>query len=55
MPLQDHRYRIKTESVVTRAVLDETHEVRYISENDDNFYTLGKIGKHNTVVAVLPD
>ena len=46
---------IKTESVAARAFLDETHEVRYVSENDDNFYTLGKIGKHNVVVAVLPD
>jgi nucleoside phosphorylase len=26
-----------------------------VSLNDNNDYTLGKIGKHNTVIAVLPD
>src|SRR5437667_10249849 len=27
----------------------------YVSPNDNNDYTLGKVGKHNVVIAVLPD
>jgi nucleoside phosphorylase len=26
-----------------------------VSPNDNNDYTLGKVGKHNVVIAVLPD
>lgn len=28
---------------------------KYVSKHDNNDYTLGKIGKHNVVIAVLPD
>jgi len=47
---------LSTEYVAAQAFLDEKHEgPEYISPNDDNDYTLGKIGKHNTAIAVLPD
>ena len=46
---------IKTEYVAAQAFLDEEHEgPEYVSPNDNNDYTLGKIGKHNVVLAVLP-
>lgn len=36
--------------------LDEKHEgPAYVSPHDNNTYTLGKIGKHSVVSAVLPD
>ena len=44
------------EHVAAQAFLDEVHEgPEYVSSNDNNDYTLGKIGKHNVVIAVLPD
>lgn len=44
-----------TEYVAAQAFLDEKHEgPEYVSPNDNNDYTLGKIGKHNVVIAVLP-
>lgn len=47
---------IPTEYVAAQAFLDEKHEgPEYISPNDNNDYTLGKIGRHNVVVAVLPN
>jgi nucleoside phosphorylase len=47
---------ISTEYVAAQAFLDEKHEgPEYVSPNDNNDYTLGKIGKHNVVIAVLPD
>jgi nucleoside phosphorylase len=47
---------ISTEYVAAQAFLDEKHEgPEYVSPNDNNDYTLGKIGKHYTVIAVLPD
>ncbi|KAJ4864231.1 hypothetical protein T069G_00761 [Trichoderma breve] len=47
---------ITTEYVAARAVLDEIHEgPEAVSTNDSNNYTLGRIGKHNVVIAVLPD
>ena len=47
---------IAKESVAARAFLDEKHDgPEYVSPNDDNDYTLGKVGKHNIVIAVLPD
>ncbi|KAF2831830.1 purine and uridine phosphorylase [Ophiobolus disseminans] len=47
---------ITTELVAAQAFLDERHEgPDYVSPNDDNIYTLGRIGKHNVVIAVLPD
>ncbi|KAL7783395.1 ankyrin repeat-containing domain protein [Trichoderma afarasin] len=46
---------ISTEYVAAQAFLDEKHEgPEYVSPNDNNDYTLGKIGKHNVVIAVLP-
>lgn len=46
---------ITTELVAAQAFLDEKHEgPEYVSDKDDNDYTLGKIGKHNVVIAVLP-
>ncbi|KAF2180825.1 purine and uridine phosphorylase [Zopfia rhizophila CBS 207.26] len=47
---------IVTEYVAARAFLDEEHEgPQYVSKHDNNDYTLGKVGKHNVVIAVLPD
>ncbi|KKK20668.1 hypothetical protein ARAM_000349 [Aspergillus rambellii] len=47
---------ILTEYVAAKVTLDETHEKpASLSPNDTNNYTLGKIGKHNVVIAVLPD
>jgi nucleoside phosphorylase len=47
---------ISTEYVAAQAFLDEKHErPEYGSTNDNNDYTLGKVGKHNVVIAVLPD
>ena len=47
---------ITTELVAAQALLDEKHEgPDYVSPNDNNIYTLGRIGKHNVVIAVLPD
>ncbi|KAF2176589.1 purine and uridine phosphorylase [Zopfia rhizophila CBS 207.26] len=47
---------ICTEYVAAQAFLDEKHEgPECVSPNDNNDYTLGKIGKHNVVIAVLPD
>jgi nucleoside phosphorylase len=47
---------INTEYVAAQAFLDEKHEQpEYVSPNDNNDYTLGKFGKHNVVIAVLPD
>lgn len=46
---------ISTEYVAAQAFLDEKHEgPEYVSPHDNNDYTLGKIGKHNVVIAVLP-
>jgi hypothetical protein len=45
-----------TEYVAAQAFLDEEHEKpEYVSPNDSNNYALGKIGKHNVVIAVLPN
>ena len=47
---------ISTELVAAQVFLDEEHEgPEYVSANDDNDYTLGRIGKHNVVIAVLPN
>lgn len=47
---------IATEYVAARAFLDEKHDgPEYVSPNDNNDYTLGRAGKHNVVIAVLPD
>jgi nucleoside phosphorylase len=47
---------IATEYVAAQEFLDEEHELPiFVSPNDTNDYTLGKIGEHNVVIAVLPD
>jgi nucleoside phosphorylase len=47
---------ITTEYVAAQAFLDEEHEgPESVSSHDNNDYTLGKIGKHHVVIAVLPD
>lgn len=47
---------IATEYVAAQAFLDEKHDgPDYVSKNDYNDYTLGRIGKHKVVIAVLPD
>jgi nucleoside phosphorylase len=47
---------IHTEYVAAQAFLDDRHEgPDSVSTHDNNDYTLGKIGKHNVVIAVLPD
>lgn len=46
---------IKTELVAATAFLDEKHDnPNFIPVNDDNAYVLGRIGKHNVVIAALP-
>jgi nucleoside phosphorylase len=47
---------VVTEYVAARALLDQIHDGPDTqAPNDNNTYTLGEIGKHNVVVAVLPD
>ncbi|PWY86555.1 purine and uridine phosphorylase [Aspergillus sclerotioniger CBS 115572] len=47
---------ITTEYVAAQAFLDEGHDrPDYVSTNDNNDYTLGRIGKHDVVIAILPD
>ncbi|KAL7957331.1 ankyrin repeat-containing domain protein [Trichoderma compactum] len=46
---------ISTELVAARAFLDEEHDLPNVSPPDNNIYTLGKMGKHNIVIAALPD
>jgi nucleoside phosphorylase len=47
---------ISAEYVAAQAFLDEEHEgPECEAPNDNNDYTLGKAGKHNVVIAVLPD
>jgi nucleoside phosphorylase len=47
---------ISLEYVAAQAFLDENHDgPEYVSPNDNNDYTLGKFGKHNVAIAVLPD
>ncbi|KAH7000815.1 pfs domain-containing protein [Ilyonectria destructans] len=46
---------ITTEFVAAQAFLDEEHrKLEAAADNDNNNYTLGKIGKHNVVMAGLP-
>ncbi|KAJ5148178.1 hypothetical protein N7526_001530 [Penicillium atrosanguineum] len=47
---------LATEYVAAQEFLDEEHEgPTFVSPNDSNDYTLGKMGEHNVVIAVLPD
>lgn len=46
---------IYKEHTAARAFLDEEHgRPEYTSTNDDNIYTLGRIGNHNVVIASQP-
>lgn len=46
---------IITEYVAAQLFLDEEHEQPDdVTTHDNNHYTLGKVGKHNVVIAVLP-
>ncbi|KAF3226663.1 hypothetical protein TWF191_004486 [Orbilia oligospora] len=44
-----------TELAAAQAMLDEIHDAVATYPNDSNTYTLGSIGRHNVVVACLPD
>ncbi|CAI7644574.1 unnamed protein product [Penicillium viridicatum] len=47
---------LETEYVAARAFLDRKHaRPETLSPNDNNHYTLGEIGGHQVVIAVLPD
>lgn len=47
---------ISTEYVAAKVFLDEEHaRPDLVTEHDNNDYTLGRIGRHNIVLAVLPD
>jgi nucleoside phosphorylase len=47
---------IVTEYAAAQELLDEEHEAPdFVSPGDTNHYTLGRIGEHNVVLAVLPD
>ena len=45
---------LETELAASQAMLDEEHPDLLQAENDTNTYTLGRIGRHNIVVACLP-
>lgn len=46
---------IEVERVAAQAFLDEEHdEPGYLPVNDNNSYVLGRIGKHNVVIASTP-
>ncbi|KAL4959122.1 uncharacterized protein BDV14DRAFT_194052 [Aspergillus stella-maris] len=47
---------IVTEYAAAQVFLDEEHEAPdFVTPGDTNDYTLGRIGNHNVVIAVLPD
>ncbi|EED16650.1 WD-repeat protein, putative [Talaromyces stipitatus ATCC 10500] len=47
---------LSTEYVAAQEFLDDEHApLDFVSPNDTNDYTLGRLGKHNVVIAVLPD
>lgn len=46
---------LSVEYVAAQVFLDEKYQSpEHVHPNDDNDYTLGKIGRHNVVIAVLP-
>jgi hypothetical protein len=45
---------LPTEMVEARAMLDEHHNPLQQNSCDHNMYTLGRIGRHNVVLACLP-
>lgn len=47
---------VTTEFVAAQKLLDERHEgPEYVAPDDNNNYVLGKFGRHNVVIAVLPE
>lgn len=47
---------IPTEYVAAQTFLDDKHgRPQYVAPHDGNDYTLGRVGSHNVVIAVLPD
>lgn len=47
---------LPVEYIAAQELLDEEHEKpNFVSPNDSNDYTLGEMGEHNVVIAVLPD
>ncbi|KAM0262478.1 hypothetical protein ACHAQJ_001732 [Trichoderma viride] len=47
---------LSTEYVAAQAFLDDRHDApESVAKCDNNNYTLGRVGKHNVVIAVLPD
>jgi hypothetical protein len=47
---------ISIEYIAAQAFLDEKHEgPEHVSINDNNNYILGKVDRHNVVIAVLPN
>ncbi|CAH0032939.1 unnamed protein product [Clonostachys rhizophaga] len=46
---------IATEYIAAQEFLDEEHEPLESLHNDTNDYALGRVGKHNVVIAVLPE
>jgi nucleoside phosphorylase len=45
---------LEAELAASQAMLDEEHPDLLQAENDTNTYTLGRIGRHNVVLACLP-
>ncbi|OQE34407.1 hypothetical protein PENCOP_c018G08548 [Penicillium coprophilum] len=47
---------LPVEYIAAQEFLDEEHDKpSFVSPNDANDYTLGRMGEHNVVIAVLPD
>ncbi|KAM0322092.1 hypothetical protein ACHAQA_009721 [Verticillium albo-atrum] len=47
---------ITTEFVAAQAFLDQEHDApHHVAPHDNNSYVLGSVGRHNVVIAVLPD
>ncbi|KAL4947848.1 hypothetical protein BDW69DRAFT_177602 [Aspergillus filifer] len=47
---------VSSEYLAAQLCLDAEHErPEHVSRNDNNDYTLGRVGRHNVVIAVLPD
>lgn len=47
---------LTTEYITTQEFLDDEHEPpEFVSPNNINDYILGRLGKHNIVIAILPD
>ena len=45
---------LEAELAASQAMLDREHPDHLQAENDTNTYTLGRIGRHNVVLACLP-